>query len=174
VASDRSSTLVMCDAGPLIHLDELKCLDLLAVYTAIWVPSQVWQEVRQHRPSALRKRRLRLQRIDLIPDASPELALLKDNFDLDAGEEQAFRLLEQHRGAKLLSDDGAARAAAEYVGYQVTGTIGTILDALADERRTRRQVINLLKAIPQKSTLFVRRSFLKEIIVQVQEGTRES
>src|SRR6266446_2785511 len=30
--------IVVCDAGPIIHLDELKCFDLLAYYETIYVP----------------------------------------------------------------------------------------------------------------------------------------
>ena len=36
--------VAVCDAGPLIHLDELASLDLLAEFT-IWVPDAVWAEV---------------------------------------------------------------------------------------------------------------------------------
>jgi hypothetical protein len=34
---------VVCDAGPLIHLDELGCLDMLADFSAVLVPDSVWQ-----------------------------------------------------------------------------------------------------------------------------------
>ena len=32
---------VVADAGPLIHLDELSALDVLADYREIWVPDEV-------------------------------------------------------------------------------------------------------------------------------------
>jgi len=44
---------VVADAGPLIHLDELGCLDLLADFGAVVVPDAVWREVERHRPRAL-------------------------------------------------------------------------------------------------------------------------
>ena len=43
---------VVCDAGPLIHLDELDSLRLLSDFDPLLVPGQVWQEVVQHRPQA--------------------------------------------------------------------------------------------------------------------------
>jgi hypothetical protein len=49
----RSALDVVCDAGPLIHLDELGCLDLLADFRTVFVPEQVWREVEFHRPGAL-------------------------------------------------------------------------------------------------------------------------
>jgi hypothetical protein len=41
---------VVVDAGPLIHLDELDCLDLLGDCQPLVVPEAVWIEVRRHRP----------------------------------------------------------------------------------------------------------------------------
>ena len=45
--------LVVADAGPLIHLDELNALDVLSDYAQVQVPDAVWQEVEHHRPTAL-------------------------------------------------------------------------------------------------------------------------
>ena len=36
--NDAQATLVVCDAGPLIHLDQLDCLDLLADFSRVVVP----------------------------------------------------------------------------------------------------------------------------------------
>ena len=36
---------VVCDAGPIIHLDELHCLDLRADLGTVQVPEGVWQEI---------------------------------------------------------------------------------------------------------------------------------
>ena len=52
VEIDRRSPVV-CDAGPLIHLDELDSLDLLRDFGSVLIPDLVWQEVEHHRPSAL-------------------------------------------------------------------------------------------------------------------------
>jgi hypothetical protein len=38
--NDAQATLVVCDAGPLIHLDELDCLDLLADFSRIVIPNE--------------------------------------------------------------------------------------------------------------------------------------
>jgi hypothetical protein len=42
--------LVVLDAGPVIHLDELGCLRLLEGFSEIQIPSVVWDEIRAHRP----------------------------------------------------------------------------------------------------------------------------
>ena len=49
-----NKTLVVADAGVLIHLDELNALDVLSNYDAIFVPDAVWVEVLHHRPTAIK------------------------------------------------------------------------------------------------------------------------
>src|SRR5437867_3584724 len=48
----KSDVLVVCDAGPLIHLDEVDCLELLADFAKVLVPEAVWREVERHGPQA--------------------------------------------------------------------------------------------------------------------------
>lgn len=50
---DQPTALVICDAGLLIHLDELDCLDLLAGFQKVLVTEEVRAEVNRHWPSAL-------------------------------------------------------------------------------------------------------------------------
>jgi len=52
----KSEITVVCDAGPVIHLDELGCLDLLNDFQEVLLPNTVWEEIKRHRPSALTKR----------------------------------------------------------------------------------------------------------------------
>jgi hypothetical protein len=40
--TDQRPPLVVCDAGPLIHLDELGCLGLLVDFPVVMVPAEVW------------------------------------------------------------------------------------------------------------------------------------
>ena len=50
----EEGTAVVCDAGPLIHLDEVGCLDLLCDFTRVIILRAVWREVEYHRSEALR------------------------------------------------------------------------------------------------------------------------
>jgi len=45
--------VVIADAGPVIHLDELGCIDLLADFGRVIIPHAVWLEVQRHRPLAV-------------------------------------------------------------------------------------------------------------------------
>jgi hypothetical protein len=74
----EGSTPVVCDAGPLIHLDPLDCLDLLADLGRILVPETVWaEEVERHRPGALRHEGVLIDRERVEPACRIEVVLLR-------------------------------------------------------------------------------------------------
>ena len=170
MAVTEPTSLVICDAGPLIHLEELGCLDLLRDFGAVQVPDAVWQEVQRHRRSALRHRNVTLERMSSSPEAAPELVHLAQAFLLDAGELEALKLMQQSPGAILLTDDAAARRVAKRLDYEVHGTIGVVVRALRRQQRTKRQVLNLLHSIPRRSSLFIEARLLDSVIEEVNKA----
>jgi predicted nucleic acid-binding protein len=170
VAETDPASSVICDAGPLIHLDQLGCLNLLRDFAEVQVPDAVWKEVQRHRPSALRRRTLKLSRVTTLPAATPELIDLTQAFPLDEGELEALRLMQANLGAISLTDDAAARLVAQRLEYEVHGTIGVVLRALRRQQRTKRQILNLLRALPRRSTLFIEPGLLNWVIEQVKNG----
>jgi predicted nucleic acid-binding protein len=167
VGDPEMMRLVVCDAGPLIHLEELGCADLLRDFAGVLVADTVWREVARHQPSVLRRRSLKLQRRDSVPDASPELTELAQAFSLDAGETEALCLMSETPDAILLTDDTAARLVAVKLNYEVHGTIGIVVRAIRRGQRTKRQVLNVLRSIPTRSTLFVSATLLDSVIDEV-------
>lgn len=82
---------VVCDAGPLIHLDELGCLDLLADFRSVLVPEQVRQEVERHRPDALRQREIAFQMVPVIVSTEVAFQTLVRAMALAMGSRPPFR-----------------------------------------------------------------------------------
>ena len=71
--------------------------------------------------------------------------------------------------AWFLTDDAAARLAAEQCQYQVHGTIGLLIRSVRQKQHTPVAILNLLRSIPQRSTLHIRSALLDAIIQQLQE-----
>lgn len=164
----KSPTNVVCDAGPLIHLDELDCLDLLSDFQAILLPEQVWREVEAHRPNALKRPGIVMQRVSVDLSEYPPFLTLVRAFALDLGEQAALSLMERYPQAILFTDDAAARLAAESLGYEAHGSIGLLLRAIRRQQRTRRQVLVTLRSVPTQSSLHIRPELLQSIITQVE------
>ncbi len=168
MATIDPSSRIVCDAGPLIHLDELGCLDLLSDFPLVLVPSLVWDEVQRHRPQALSGVALHLERssVEMTPD--PELKALFKAFALDAGEQAALVCMRSHPGAILLTDDAAARLAARALNFRAHGSIGILLRAIRREQRTQAEILSVLKELPARSTLHIRPDLLRQIIEEVE------
>jgi len=157
-------TVVVADAGPLIHLDELGAIDVLADFTRVLVPVTVWDEVNRHRPDALRLPFL--EKLD-APPPGHELHAIGRLYTLHHGEWQALALCAQFPGSRLLTDDTAARLAAKALNIAASGTIGILLRAMRCGRHDKTQTLALLKAIPAQSSLHIRASLLEQIIAEV-------
>jgi predicted nucleic acid-binding protein len=163
--------LVVCDAGPLIHLDEVACLDLLSDFSRVLVPDAVWQEVAIHRPAALYDDAVSLQRLPQGKfESPPALHHLYDAFDLDLGERAALLLMHHYPKAIFLTDDAAARLAAQTLGYKVHGTIGILLRSIRRNQRSRDEIVALLEHLPSNSTLHITKALLQEVISAAKAG----
>ncbi len=160
------SALVVADAGPLIHLDELAALDVLSDYEAVLVPNAVWLEVLHHRPPALQHGGIKLIRQAPLP-ASARINALAALYTLHHGEREALTLCFNHNINLLITDDTAARLAAKNLNITTHGTLGLLIRAVRQRLRTPSEVLALLAAIPQQTTLHIRSSLLEDVISQV-------
>jgi predicted nucleic acid-binding protein len=169
---DTHSPLVVCDAGPLIHLDELGCVDLLRDFTNLLIPDAVWREVGRHRPFLLNdpKWKSSYRSVPSISDA--ELDVLSSVFMLHRGETEALQLARSRQGAWLLTDDTAARLAAQSLEIRAHGTIGIVIRAIRRNLLSRDEVIQILESIPHCSTLFIKQTLLDSIIEEVRSNVK--
>ena len=170
-ATDPAAPVVVSDAGPLIHLDELGCLDLLADFAPVLVPEAVWGEVHLHRPAALVHPGVDLVRV--TASSSPETAALEALarlMVLHSGELEPLQVALEHGRSLLLTDDTAARLAAGNLGIPVHGTIGVVVRSIRRHRRTAKQVLAVLRSLPQRSTLHLKRSLLDAVIQEVENS----
>lgn len=159
--------IAVLDAGPLIHLDELGSLNLLDGYQEVLLPDIVENEARRHRPEIQIDSIPGLVRVSCNPTTTEPLSALAAEFGLHAGELAAISVLKEHHGDLLLSDDAAARAMAEAVGFQVRGTVGLILRGWQRGQISKAAAVALLKALPVRSTLHLRPGFLARVLEEI-------
>jgi predicted nucleic acid-binding protein len=145
------AAVTICDAGPVIHLDELACLDLLQKLGRLLIPESVWAEVQRLR-SALKIQQI--PGVEIVPvNAEPPVLEKILAFQLDAGETDCLALIQQSGAGLFLTDDLEARLAAEILGVRAQGTLGLLLRGARHGWRSREQVRLILETLPQRSTL---------------------
>jgi predicted nucleic acid-binding protein len=165
----RSSTKVVCDAGPIIHLDEVNCLDLLNDFEEIILPFSVEREIAIHRSSALNGSSIIVNRQTERLAIGEKLLTLCQIFSLDAGETEALSLMEESPDEIFLTDDAAARLVAEQMRFKVHGTIGILLRSIRRDQKKPEEILKILEGIPKTSTLHIKPSLLNEILQKVKE-----
>ncbi|UTF55792.1 nucleic acid-binding protein [Natronosalvus rutilus] len=137
--------VAVADTGPLIHLDEIDALDLLSVVDKLLIPQTVYDELK----------------IDTVPAALStigyelvEAEVTERTDDLDPGETAALAVASKH-SAVLLTDDLAARDAAEDVNVEVHGSIGVIVLAYTRGELTKSKAAELMRALQTETSLFI-------------------
>ncbi len=169
MARIRAKTSVVCDAGPIIHLDELECLYLMEDFEKVFVPTVVQKEVLTHRGVVFEDANVRWEE---IPDQSPveePFRTVYRVFSLDAGEVAALSYMSKKPGLMFLTDDAAARLVTTKLGYNVHGTIGVLIRAIRRDLMKPEEVIVTLKRIALQSTLHIKASLLTEVISRVEQ-----
>jgi predicted nucleic acid-binding protein len=165
----KSPFKIVCDSGPIIHLDELNCLRLLEDFQEILLPGTVYEEIKRHRPSRLNDLNLPfVLSAGIVPKNSTLITLCRI-FSLDAGETEALGLMEKNPEAIFLTDDASARMVAEQMGFKVHGTIGILVRSIRRNQMESGEVLRTLRSIPSRSTLYLKPSLLDEVILKIKK-----
>ena len=135
----------VADTGPFIHLSEIDSLSLLSLFDRLSVPATVRDELqRGGTPESLSKLAFDVVAVDGRHDAQ----------QLDPGEAAALAAASA-RDAVLLTDDLAAREAAQRADVEVHGTVGVIALGYARDRLGREEAAALMRDLQDETSLFV-------------------
>lgn len=165
----KSKIKVVCDAGPIIHLDELDCLDLLTDFQEILISDTIWKEIKRYRPLDLKRSDLSFTLSPVKYPISEILLTICRIFSLDAGETEALAIMENNPNTVFLTDDASARLVAKQMGFKVHGTIGILVRSIRRGQMKPEEVISIIKKIPIKSSLHIKLSLIEEVIFRIKK-----
>lgn len=157
---------VVCDAGPIIHLHEAGCLDLIKNLGDVHVPLQVKVEVE----SIVDMRKWPTWfRLEEIPrKQQKEVSILCRLGDIQRGEAHAIILSQSIDTSWLLTDDLTARIFAKSLGIEVHGSLGVILSNCALGHIETKLAEKLLHKLSETS-LWLSNKILKEAVNALRE-----
>jgi predicted nucleic acid-binding protein len=159
----------VCDAGPIIHLEEIGALYLIEDFHEILLSPAVKDEVQKKLPNLFVSVGPPFVVLPHALPADQTLIAMCRAFSLGTGESEALALMEKDPTAVFLTDDSAARLVAERMGYKVHGTVGILLRSVRRNQLKPKEVLSLLNNIPQKCSLFIKPSLLDEIKLRVKD-----
>mgnify|MGYP001209389606 CR=1 FL=1 len=149
---------IVCDAGPIIHLYEANCLQLLRQTGNLCLPQRVFHEVqttlqlKESWPDWLRV-------IPLSPHEQREAAMWKKSGDLHDGEAEALVLARRKKADWFLTDDSATRLFVSLLGMEVHGSLGVILWNAAHRHLSRSETEQALTGLEASSIWLSRRIY---------------
>jgi hypothetical protein len=156
------------DAGPLIHLKEASCLDLLTVFGPLYAPEEVWNEVARQDLIETDLAGVGLERTP-HPDADDLRSYIEELGieSLDRGEQECLHLCRRLSIAIFLTDDLAARDAAKRLGLVPVGSLGVIVRAYRRSRISLSDAERLMRRLQEASSLFVTMAIIDIAIEQL-------
>jgi len=142
--------VIVCDAGPIIHLYEAHCLPLLSRTGNLFLPHRVHLEV-QASIHMGKQWPGWLQVIRLAGNEQSEAGVWQAARGLHAGEAEALVLARQKKADWFLTDDAATRLFVSMLGIEVHGSLGVVLWSAAKRYITRKETEEALNRLEQSS-----------------------
>lgn len=142
---------IVCDTGPLLHLQEAGCLEILEAAGEITIPPAVRAELIDHDSFWERHMPEWIKPGILEPRFLESVAHWLKAGLLDPGEAEALSLATQLKASWLLTDDAAARLIAQQQGLEVHGSLGVVLWAAATGHFHRFEAERALDALFRSS-----------------------
>lgn len=162
-------TSAVVDAGPIIHLAEIGCLHLLAIFEVLHIPDAVWAETvgMKRVTETILSATGNIQRHHL-PQLQVEQFIRANGLDaLQSGEKECLCLCQQSSVSLLLTDDLAVREAAKRISITPVGSLGVVIRSYRTGRLSLADAEQHLTALYEVSSLFVTRAIVETAIAQV-------
>lgn len=119
--------LIVCDTGPILHLQEAMLLELLQKAGKVYTPKIVDAEINEIYPKWGKDKPGWISVEPLLPDETKEAESLFLSGLLGLGEAEAIILAKRLKSDWLLTDDIEARIFANSLGMEVHGSLGIVL-----------------------------------------------
>jgi len=158
------------DAGPFIHLQEIKQLALAAQFKKILTTPEILEECK--RIETVIKELKNVQERRLTAGSKDLAKLLLEKYDLDLGEATGIALCKQEKIKFFFTDDLEAKGTAQMLGFESHGTIAIILRAYREKIFSKEESKKVIEKLYQHSTLFFTKDLLDWTLKEIEEFKR--
>jgi|SRR3989338_2016047 len=149
------------DSGPIIHLDEIKKLSLLNIFSKVIISTIIREELLKYNIENLP------ENISINSINKDQIILLSEKYSLDIGESSVILLCKALKISLMLTDDLDARGAAKQLDLEPVGTIGIVLRCFREDILNKVEAIKIVKDIYDNSSLFITSDLISYVIKEI-------
>jgi predicted nucleic acid-binding protein len=157
------------DSGPLIHLTEIGCFQILSIFASLHIPEAVWSETVECGRAPIENfvKLSNIERHNLSQSDVTRFVEKSNLKNLHSGERECLYLCNHMNVSILLTDDLAVRETAKRLSLVPVGSLGIVAKAyrlgLISKTEAERHITDLYDV----SSLFVTRSIVEMAIEQI-------
>lgn len=160
---------VVVDAGPIIHLSQLKLFQLFDLFPQLHTTAEVWREITRFnlpgKKEVERSKKIRVHRI--LKKEKKKVTFAIKNFQLQSADYSLLALCNKLVAHEILTDDLELRRAAEVLGLETHGSLGIILRAYKKNSLSFSETKGALKNLFDISTLYLSPKLLDRVLVEL-------
>ena len=163
---------IVIDAGPFIHLTQIKQIALLKKFPSICTPASVISEISltDEIPIETIRKWKNLKIISAQEKPTPKVEKAINEFGLHPGEKDVLCLAIELAPSIVLTDDLDARCACESLKIEVHGTVGIIAYAYHRKWLTLKMAEESLVLLYRKSSLFITSAIIERAIAKLRKS----
>jgi predicted nucleic acid-binding protein len=163
------SSEAVSNAGPLIHLSEVGGFELLQMFSRLYIPEQIHEDVCIEGMPGERELRA-AGYIEVLKVSSEEREEVRKRLEvkLDEGEVAALALCRRLGDVVFLTDDLAAREVGKQLGLEVHGSAGVIARAYREGLIEWQRAKQSLERLYSVSNLFVTKAIIEEAMRELE------
>ncbi len=157
------------NTGPIIHLTEISLIHAFDVFSKTLIPEEVEKELGISKTTIPKK----IRTLKILPEFKDRIKILSNQENIDLGEAFAIVLTMQEKADYFLTDDLDARSVAIKYNIEVHGTVGIILRAFREKIIEKKIAIEKISELYHKSSLFITKDLVDEVIKAIEEFAKE-
>jgi len=144
-----------CDAGPLLHLQEIGRTACFSVFGRIFVPGPVLEEIENDTiVDCVRKRKL-FETVPVREADKVSVEYTAHRYTLSIADSSVIQCARAKGLDTILTDDLGLRDVAKSRGLRPAGSIGLVLRACREKTLSKQETLSALDDLLVKSSLFV-------------------
>lgn len=162
------------NTGPILHLFEINHLKALRMVKNVFVPSEVWRELKRSKIGAELEKAKFIKTAELGKRGKDLASLLVRKHGLDLGEAEVIALSKESGIDLVFTDDLDARDVAKRMELKPHGSVGILLRAYRGRILTRKETIDALHKLYSDSSLYITSDLMNMAVRAVEKHKRIS